>query len=94
MLCILISKMFNNANTDQQRDHPGKCLYYARAFWLYLQNQCRLRKVALVCVLYVHNNHLTMALVSCVTSVAVAGKTIRAAIRMVMAMVMSGFMNG
>jgi hypothetical protein len=33
------------AAEDQPRDQPGKCLYCARAFWLYLQSHCRLRKI-------------------------------------------------
>ena len=38
---------------DQQRDQPGKCLYCARAFWLYLQSHCRLRNGSLVyCVCF------------------------------------------
>ena len=48
---------------DQQRDQPGKCLYCARAFWLYLQSHYRMRNVSLVCVLYAYTRRLTMALV-------------------------------
>ena len=48
---------------DQQRDQPGKCLYYARAFWLYFQSHYRMRNVTLVCVLYAYSRRLTMALV-------------------------------
>ena len=55
---------------DQQRVQPGKCLYCARAFWLYLQSHYRMRNVSLVGVLYAYNGHSTMALVPCVTSVA------------------------
>ena len=48
---------------DHPRDHPGKYLYYAGTFWLYLHSHCRLRNVTLVCVLCAYNGDLTMALV-------------------------------
>jgi hypothetical protein len=44
---------------DQPRDQPGKCLYYARAFWSYLRSHCRLRKGSLLCVLCAYNAYLT-----------------------------------
>jgi hypothetical protein len=48
---------------DHPRDHPGKYLYYAGTFWLYLHSHCRLRNMTLVRVLYAYNGDLTMALV-------------------------------
>ena len=48
---------------DHPRDQPGKYLYYAGTFWLYLHSHCRLRNVTLVCVLCAYNGDLTMALV-------------------------------
>ena len=47
---------------DQSRDQQGKCLYYAyaRAFWWYLQNHCRLRNGSLVFVLCAYTRHLTL----------------------------------
>ena len=49
--------------SDHPGDHPGRYLYYARTFWLYLQSHYRLRNVTLVGVLCAYNGHLTMALV-------------------------------
>ena len=48
---------------DHPRDQPGKYLYYAGTFWLYLQSHYRLRNVTLVSVVCAYNGHLTMALV-------------------------------
>jgi hypothetical protein len=44
--------------SDQQRDQPGKCLYCARAFWLYLQSHYIMRNVSLMGVLYAYTRHL------------------------------------
>ena len=51
------------SNSDHPRDQPGKYLYYAGTFWLYLHSHCRLRNMTLVCVLCAYNGDLTMALV-------------------------------
>jgi hypothetical protein len=59
----LHQRVLMQALADHPRDHPGKYLYYAGTFWLYLQSHCRLHNVALVCVLCAYNGHLTMALV-------------------------------
>jgi hypothetical protein len=48
---------------DQPRDQPSKCLCYARSFWLYLQNHCRLRNGSLMCVSCAYTRHLTIPLV-------------------------------
>ena len=61
-VCAMCNTMHDNWN-DHPRDHPGKYLYYAGTFWLYLQSHFRLRNVALVCVLCAYNGDLTMALV-------------------------------
>ena len=77
---------------DHPRDQPGKYLYYAGTFWLYLQSHYRLRNVTLVSVLCAYNGQWTLDNGPCVTSV--AKKKIRANMRMVMAMAMCGFMRG
>jgi hypothetical protein len=55
---------------DHPRDQAGQWPYYARSFWLYLQGHWGIINGSLVGVLYAYSGHLTMALVSCVTSVA------------------------
>ena len=62
-LCLWTPNATTACWSDQPRDQPGKYLYYAGTFWLYLQSHCRLRNVTLVCVLCAYNGHLTMALV-------------------------------
>ena len=56
--------LYLQASRDHPRDHPGKYLYYAGTFWLYLHSHCKLlHNVTLVCVLCAYNGDLTMALV-------------------------------
>jgi dolichol kinase len=63
VLVQLVLLGVQRSSWDHPRDQPGKYLYYAGAFWLYLHSHCRLRNVTLVSVLCAYNGDLTMALV-------------------------------
>jgi hypothetical protein len=43
LLFFVIFIVNHNHNHDQLRNHPGRCLYYAGAFWLYLHSHCTLQ---------------------------------------------------